>query len=49
VTKATIFIKNISNAYIKTTLSNIQLEWLKVYASGVHEAWLIDIKEMIAL
>ena len=34
---------------LKQPLYNIQLEWLKVYASGVHEAWLIDIKEMIAL
>ena len=33
---------------LQQPLSNVQLELLKVYASGVPDEWLVDIKEMIA-
>ncbi len=33
---------------LQQPLSNVQIELLKVYASGVPDEWLVDIKEMIA-
>ena len=33
---------------IPQPLSNLQIELLKVYSSGVPDEWLIDIREMLA-
>ena len=33
---------------ISQPLSNLQLELLKVYSSGIPDEWLLDIREMIA-